>query len=821
MPDHIGFWGSVGCTDCYPTDCTTCEDMSLDDGSSPFTCLANTWTLPDRFGGGSVGGDEVPRYVALVLRGVHSMLGVALDLGATCDCFDNFDENDTYAAGVYLGCFGGSLPYNIYYWTWDVDHWTQEGPYLSYYEVWTVSDERLGLNIYRAWTPANGGKYIFYAADSAILYEPIFYDEYDSPVALDLDEPIDLTNCWYKQYYQVLDDAGGTGGGGGAGLVSWNPYTLAPNWTPMPMDTGTWEWHLSYWSQPQCGVYEDWTTEGGQIPVDCGENYTWTYANCSEHASVSNWRWRNTVTATFYAIGPKWGGYCRHSPFCANAALIESDPNSMGHCCIQATFDGLAMPAEMKAHFGCGIENYPELDEVKVNYRFEDYTPAWYSPTYVYCDEVTPTSGYQSYYEARPYKCLAPWPTTLEIREEYEPDCDGVCVIPAEGYSLEAGHSYYTFVLSGSDTIYDAAGGTVNRVVQFTGTYGPIDLFDYTHAGRTPRRLSTDELADLMAITPLTFDAGNSQNLDLGMSLDFTGATVTLSLDEDAHLTWDDCWNPLGENPFMDVEKWDLVFKPAGFRSVTLDYNGSLIRVLDGRTLTLDDGEHAPTVFEFDDGGGVEAGHIAVAMSFSAKQMMATLVAAINAAADLDIDATAHDPADETCTLRQTIDNESQQVGTLEMGRDWFSWNVSAGYATATMDVVGSRGQYWYNSIYPVGVWVWTDFRRMNAYMIQLVFDPYDLSGMNFAYCYPGIDDPKPTSFSSVIDDAAETAGFADGSTWTLTPTYAEPSPAGPSAVPSGWPTGDPSWPYNSGLTPPPDYSSRISAPPNVVFVPK
>jgi hypothetical protein len=259
-------------------------------------------------------------------------------------------------------------------------------------------------------------------------------------------------------------------------------------------------------------------------------------------------------------------------------------------------------------------------------------------------------------------------------------------------------------------------------------------------------------------------------------------------------------------------------------------YGGITDQVKDGATLTLDDGVHAPTTFEFDNDEEVTAGHVRVPVGMSSTATMANLIAAINGANNLDITAEEQDPPaavcqQVSCTLWQVISGQNTQVGTISMTADWFTIDPETNEAVVTLDQVSIPGEYWYSECAPIGVWVWTDRRRENAWHVQLLYDPCYHGGAVYGFCVPGtLDNPpehvqfKPGKMACKIVDPWESCGYELGSDWSLTPHYAtdeEPHPGlPPKPLPwwDVWRIAAPLFNQSGGSDPPPFHRDPLGS---------
>jgi hypothetical protein len=211
----------------------------------------------------------------------------------------------------------------------------------------------------------------------------------------------------------------------------------------------------------------------------------------------------------------------------------------------------------------------------------------------------------------------------------------------------------------------------------------------------------------------------------------------------------------------------------------TLTYEDTVIDPLqDGETLTLDDGVNEPTVFEFNSVDSVEEGHVAVEIGHTQRGTMANLVEAINDAADLDIRAEAADPPqlvceEVTCTLWQTNeDDEEEQVGTIRMSEDWLDFDSETGEVVVTMDQTGVFGEYWHAGCFPCTVWVRSDIRRTNAWIVQLIYDFCQVGNLHYSFCVTG--GYQPSVLSCTVDDDWEVCGYQNDTTFSLVPHYVE-----------------------------------------------
>jgi hypothetical protein len=854
LPGVVSFWGSLGC-EC--PSWLSCSDVTngydydgLEEGSTPDTCISTRW------------GDEIPKYIAVIIGGESTGTSCGGNYPEeTYPCLENVTDINPHA-GLHVLHLSVSDSYH--------DEWVST---LGITHVYRMTEED--------WWP---GKVRLFVEDTMFLPDAYhtslartqgIYDSLPSMMA-----PRLLDGDISQAFWGYFD-----------GPCEWNSYWGCRVRTS-PDGIHQLVFPIGMGSLTCCDENEDPITNEEECvatepslifgTMDCD-----TPIPCNTSAPYGH-RIKDALTAAIYPITVRDQSHCTHGPYCSNDYFLEDNPNSRGTCCITASISGLGMPEESKCFFGF-MES--DVDPLVVKYRH-------YSSGYFY---------------SAPYGCLGPFPSWLTA-------------ISSQTTVDDCQVTDFTVTLTGGDIIWTESGPVI-RTVAFSAEL---------RVAKAWWKLMASDLESLV----LDFDEALSSNLDLGYSLDFSNASVTLALNNEEY---DDCGNELDENPFVDVDYWDLRFTMVKQRmlyydeiywlfpdgpgpktgpynrrymvpikegltwdmydsenpairfefdsddsvgthvrngvtfdnvkvpfndddsdeqtidkitaavnakfggdffmyawdawepevkafmeeliavnyeehqwdvgevsenepvittmvylgegeedapqfmragsmkigtpwhnfAIELTYNGATIGVEDGATFTIDDGVHDPVIFEFDSDSSVESGHVAVAISLTAKLTMAAVIGAINGVPDLDITAVAHDPPDETCTLWQVIDGKDTQVGSMQMTRDWFTYDEETGEVVVRFDQVGVPGEYWYNEGWPVGVWVWSDLRRRNAFIVQLLFDFCYRGGLHYSFCSPGWA-VQPGAFGCVIDDPDQICGYKNGTAWTLTPHYVD-----------------------------------------------
>ena len=429
----------------------------------------------------------------------------------------------------------------------------------------------------RSWNAdCNGGEYYVYIGDGTIwFYEsfgalPSLLDDVELPTwRRDLNYyMIDIPcNFWYPPAVYTP--------------TVWNNIgSASPSYPPSRC-----EWHqwMSCCSESPSDppnfslehVYEDC---GAKFRIPCGAGGTfpgipYIYEN---YLRADHFHYHARITP-YYSPAARC---CNHGSACwvgedwRNTVVVNDDIDSLGPCCMTATFSGLTLPERANCYFG-PMESFPDLDRATVNYRL----------------------AAPSVWTARPWGCLGPFPTTCTVTGT----TDG-CT------------STYTITLYGQDTVL-SEWYEIPRQVVFTKSIsyprsnsGPGAAPGYELAWK----LMPDQFTELFSNVP--FDPAASFNLDIGYSIDFSNATATFHLRDD--MAWGDCTNGVVANPFEDVAKWELRFTPVDRRVLYFDeeywtVNGStgckdgpnqvryIIPIVAGANWQMNDSFNYPTSWQF------------------------------------------------------------------------------------------------------------------------------------------------------------------------------------------------------------------------------
>jgi hypothetical protein len=575
-------------------------------------------------------GDDIPKWIALTITGSTTLTSCwdGPD-GAWCaPCLWLIQKNDnTFSGTVVLELTN----------TFKLDEpscsqwWYPQDCMADGCDTWSNA---AGYSIKRYYNPASEKYIVSVDEPSDGVGGPVGWKEYDTLPSM-LSAITDLAPVWAKQYR--MTNQGG---------LTCNPCNGG---SPcIYNDPGTYSWSVfscSVCPDATTPIYGDYTT--CTTPPKSTADWCYEQAGCTDEgeyyadcvADVNScgiypysgqtipWPWlKSTQAFNIRPIRMPDVESCFKTGACVQDYIIGSTLETSGDCCIEVTFSGITVPTTMYCyHSGVeGTSDAATLANVKIKYRYAGAAAG---------------DGWR--FEALPWGCTSIFPTTLQIIHSqdsayytgHDEDADFYCT-----------RHNYTFYLSGSDTICGGDNVWADRTVNLVS--------DPLHILEDGPKITEQKLDGYT----LSFTEG--ENYAVGYSVDWSNSTASVDLAGDSHGA---CRDTIGHNPFYytddydvihAVDKWTFECSPAFgqymvYDSINYEYDDveevtTMVedRVItiqaDGKTWIMDDkyGGHTPITYEFESGGGVGSGHMAVYLGATDETTIENIETAINNVAD-------------------------------------------------------------------------------------------------------------------------------------------------------------------------------------------